>query len=53
MSLTAAGGRLLARAVPIWETTHAAIEALLADRGPAQAVGSAADRLRRNLRALS
>jgi DNA-binding MarR family transcriptional regulator len=45
MRLTAAGRRLLARAVPIWETTHAAVEALLADRDP--------DRLRRNLRALS
>ena len=45
LSLTAAGRRLLARAVPIWEATHAAIEALLANRDP--------DRLRRNLRALS
>jgi DNA-binding MarR family transcriptional regulator len=45
MSLTAAGRRLLARAVPIWETTHEAVETLLADRDP--------DRLRRNLRALS
>jgi DNA-binding MarR family transcriptional regulator len=53
MSLTTAGRRLLARAVPIWETTHAAIEVLLADRDAAQAAGSAADRLRRNLRALS
>ena len=39
MSLTAAGRRLLARAVPIWEATHAAIEALLADRDPAPAAG--------------
>jgi DNA-binding MarR family transcriptional regulator len=53
MSLTTAGRRLLARAVPIWETTHAAIEALLADRDPALGAGPAADRLRRNLRALS
>ena len=45
MRLTAAGRRLLARAVPIWEATHAAVEALLADRDP--------DRLRRSLRALS
>ena len=53
MSLTAAGGRLLARAVPIWETTHAAIEALLADGDPVLGSRPAADRLRRNLRALS
>jgi DNA-binding MarR family transcriptional regulator len=45
MSLTPAGRRLLALAVPIWEATHAAVEASLADRDP--------DRLRRNLRALS
>jgi len=53
MSLTTAGRRLLARAVPIWETTHAAIEALLANGDPATGARPAADRLRRNLRSLS
>jgi len=53
MSLTAAGRRLLARAVPIWETTHAAIEALLAEGDADSGTGPAVDRLRRNLRALS
>ncbi|HVJ56023.1 MAG TPA: MarR family winged helix-turn-helix transcriptional regulator [Aliidongia sp.] len=45
LSLTAAGQSLLARAVPIWEATHAAIEALLPDGD--------AERLRRDLAALS
>jgi DNA-binding MarR family transcriptional regulator len=45
MTLTAKGRRALARAVPIWRKTHAAIEALLRDGD--------ADRLRTNLRALS
>lgn len=44
MTLTAKGRRLLARAVPIWRTTHAAIEALLR--------AGEADRLRGNLRTL-
>jgi DNA-binding MarR family transcriptional regulator len=45
MTLTAKGRRALARAVPIWRKTHAAVEALLRDGD--------ADRLRINLRALS
>jgi DNA-binding MarR family transcriptional regulator len=45
MSLTPKGRKLLARAVPIWESTHLAVEGLLYDRDP--------DRLRKNLRALS
>ncbi len=45
MSLTAKGRRLLARAVPVWRNTHAAVEALLRDGD--------SDRLRNNLRALS
>jgi len=45
MSLTPKGRKLLARAVPIWESTHLAVEGLLYDRDP--------DRLRNNLRALS
>jgi DNA-binding MarR family transcriptional regulator len=45
MALTAKGRRTLARAVPVWRKTHAAVEALLRDRD--------ADRLRTNLRALS
>ena len=45
IKLTPKGRRLLARAVPIWKSTHAAIEALLGDGDP--------DRLRMNLRALS
>ena len=43
--LTPRGRRLLARAVPIWKSHHAAIENLLGD--------GAADRLRENLRALA
>ncbi len=34
MKLTAKGKRLLARAVPIWKTTHAAVENLLSDSDP-------------------
>jgi DNA-binding MarR family transcriptional regulator len=34
MALTPAGRRLLARATPIWQRTHADIEARLADDGP-------------------
>ena len=45
MTLTAKGRRLLARAVPVWRNTHAAVEALLSDGD--------SDRLRNNLRALS
>ena len=45
MTLTAKGRRLLARAVPVWKKTHAAVEALLGDGDR--------DRLRNNLRALS
>jgi DNA-binding MarR family transcriptional regulator len=45
LSLTPAGRALLARAVPIWERGHVAVEALLADPDP--------ERLRRGLRALS
>jgi DNA-binding MarR family transcriptional regulator len=44
MTLTPKGRRLLARAVPIWKSTHAAVEDLLHDGDP--------DDLRRNLRAL-
>jgi DNA-binding MarR family transcriptional regulator len=44
MKLTPAGRSLLAKAVPIWERSHAAIEGLLPASDP--------DRLRRNLRAL-
>lgn len=43
MTLTAKGRKSLARAVPIWRKTHAAVEALLRDGG----------RLRNDLRALS
>ena len=46
LALTAAGRALLARAMPTWTETHAAIERLL----PSQ---SAPDELRRALRALS
>jgi DNA-binding MarR family transcriptional regulator len=45
MHLTAAGRKVLAAAVPIWEATHARTEWLLG--------GSSADRLRADLRALS
>src|SRR5271167_3486432 len=45
MKLTPKGRRLLVQAVPIWESTHAAVEGLLSDHDP--------DRLRKNLRALS
>jgi DNA-binding MarR family transcriptional regulator len=44
MTLTPAGRKLLVRAVPVWKTTHAAIEGLLSKGGP--------DRLRNGLRAL-
>ena len=45
LALTAAGTILLAKAVPVWEETHAAAEAVL---GPAQT-----QRLRRDLALLS
>jgi DNA-binding MarR family transcriptional regulator len=45
MTLTPKGRRALARAVPIWRKTHAAVETLLRDGD--------ADRLRSNLRTLS
>ena len=44
MRLTARGRRLLARAVPIWQRTHAEVEALLPDGTPG--------RFRKNLLAL-
>jgi DNA-binding MarR family transcriptional regulator len=45
LKLTPAGRRLLARALPIWERVHAAVDGLLPEGDP--------DRLRLNLRALS
>ncbi len=45
MTLTPKGRRLLARAVPVWKSTHLAVEGLLCHRDH--------DRLRNNLRALS
>lgn len=45
LSLTPAGQTLLASAVPVWERTHAMLEALLAETGP--------DRFRCDLRAIS
>jgi DNA-binding MarR family transcriptional regulator len=45
LKLTRAGRALLARAVPIWRRTHAAIDRLLPRNG--------ADRLRRDLRAVT
>jgi DNA-binding MarR family transcriptional regulator len=45
MMLTPKGQRLLARGVPVWRRTHAAVEALLPNGDP--------DRFRKNLRAVS
>lgn len=45
LTLTSKGRKLLVQAVPIWESTHLAFEALLSDHDP--------DRLRNNLRSLS
>jgi DNA-binding MarR family transcriptional regulator len=45
MKLTPAGKALLSSAVPIWESTHKAMESLLTDTGP--------DRFRNSLRALA
>lgn len=44
LSLSAQGKRVLATAAPLWERTHAEVEAVLGDGEP--------DRLRRHLRAL-
>src|SRR5580658_8041641 len=44
LTLTAKGRKLLARAVPVWKSTHLAVERLMGDAEP--------DRLRKNLRAL-
>jgi DNA-binding MarR family transcriptional regulator len=45
LGLTPQGRKLLARAVPVWTSTHAAVEASLGAGDP--------DRLRKNLRTLS
>jgi DNA-binding MarR family transcriptional regulator len=45
MTLTTKGQKLLTQAVPIWQSTHLAVEGLLSDHDP--------ERLRNNLRALS
>jgi DNA-binding MarR family transcriptional regulator len=45
LKLTPKGRKLLIQAVPIWKSTHGAVEDLLSDRDP--------ERLRNNLRALS
>jgi DNA-binding MarR family transcriptional regulator len=45
MTLTANGRKLLARAVPVWKSTHRAVESLVGDGD--------VERLRKNLRALS
>jgi DNA-binding MarR family transcriptional regulator len=45
LELTSKGRKLLAQAVPIWQSTHLAVESLLPDHDP--------DLLRKNLRALS
>ena len=45
MTLTPKGRRLLTQAVPIWKSTHLAVEGLLSKSDP--------DLLRNNLRALS
>jgi DNA-binding MarR family transcriptional regulator len=45
LTLTPKGRTLLARAVPVWKSTHLAIESVLGDGEP--------DRLRKNLRVLS
>jgi DNA-binding MarR family transcriptional regulator len=50
MTLTPKGRRLLARAVPIWKSTHAQIEDLLGAREPD---ARAPDHLRNDLRTLS
>jgi len=45
MRLTANGRKLLARAVPVWQSTHRVVESLLGDGD--------VERLRKNLRTLS
>ena len=45
LTLTAKGRSVLVRAVPVWQSTHSEIEALLHNGEP--------ERLRKNLRALS
>jgi DNA-binding MarR family transcriptional regulator len=45
ISLTLKGKKLLARAVPVWKSTHVKVESLLVDGG--------AERLRKDLRTLS
>jgi DNA-binding MarR family transcriptional regulator len=45
LTLTPGGRRLLAKATPIWQREHAAVDALLGEPGP--------DRLRADLRTLS
>jgi len=45
MTLTAKGRSLLVRAIPVWQSTHSGVEALLHDGD--------SNRLRKNLRALS
>ncbi len=45
IKLTPKGRSLLVQALPIWKSTHRAVESLLSDHDP--------DRLRKNLRALS
>ena len=44
LTLTAKGSKLLVRAVPVWKSTHLAVEGQLGDGEP--------ERLRKNLRAL-
>ena len=45
MTLTAKGRSLLVRAIPVWQSTHSEVEALLH--------GGESNRLRKNLRVLS
>jgi DNA-binding MarR family transcriptional regulator len=45
LTLTAKGRKLLVRAVPVWKSTHLAVESQLGDNEP--------ERLRKNLRTLS
>jgi DNA-binding MarR family transcriptional regulator len=45
LQLTSKGSKLLARALPVWKTTHHDVEMLVPDGG--------AEMLRRNLKALS
>ncbi len=45
LKLTAKGSNMLARAVPVWKSTHDEVERIIPNGAP--------DELRRNLRALS